>query len=288
MLKQLVALALLSSLLIPSVSYADGLLPLRPVSGNESAGSLNSDLSLRGTSSNPYATPISQTVTTPISNNASPYSSNPYASYNTSPTLQGTVTAIPKGQNLTIRLNEPVSSQTARIGDDVSATLEAPIVVNGQVLVPAGSEVSGNVTSVSEAGRLGRHGELGVKFYTVRTPNGETVSINGAIAASDEDGVLKGDTYLMDIAKGAGIALLGTGLGAVGGTAVGGIVGAAGSGAAIGTAIGAVAGIGYAAARQGKSVNLAKGTRLDVNLESDATLTGSPQTAYNPGNTFNY
>jgi outer membrane lipoprotein SlyB len=65
---------------------------------------------------------------------------------------------------------------------------------------------------------------------------------------------------------------LGTGLGAVGGTAVGGLLGVTGTGAAVGTAVGAVGGLGYAAARRGKSVDLSKGTHLNIKLDHPSTI----------------
>jgi hypothetical protein len=302
MLKQLTltALALLTILALPLQSFADGMVPLQPLRSTSAPASLSSDLSLRTSAPNPYAS--QPAAFTPIAANANPYEpnanrsvnpylsnpystpaatlSNPYAqTASTTPVLQASVAAIPAGQNLLVRLNEPASSQTARVGDTVSSTLNGPIVVNGVVMVPAGSEVLGSITQVSEAGRLGRHGELGLKFYSIRTPQGDTISIDGGIITADEKGLLKGDTYAMDIAKGVGIAALGTGIGAVGGTAIGGLLSVAGTGAAVGTAVGAIGGIGYAALREGKSVNLAKGTHLNIKLNQAAAI-ATTRTAY--------
>ena len=66
---------------------------------------------------------------------------------------------------------------------------------------------------------LTRSGEIEIRFYSLRAPNGETMSIDGGVITNNGTSILKGDTYKMDVVKGVGIALLGTGLGAVGGTA---------------------------------------------------------------------
>lgn len=186
--------------------------------------------------------------------------------------LQANITYIPKGETFTLQLNDPISTQTARVGDAVRATLDAPIYVNGVQVAPAGSDVSGTVTRVSPATRFGKHGEMELKFMSLRKPSGERVALEGSVVTQDGNPLLRGDTYGMDVLKGVGIAVGGTALGAVGGTAIGGIIGAAGSGAAVGTAIGAAAGIGYAAARKGKSVDLQNGSRLRIKLDQPAAI----------------
>jgi hypothetical protein len=201
--------------------------------------------------------------------NTSPASYDATSSYQP---LQANITYIPKGETFTLQLNDPISTQTARVGDAIRATLDAPIYVNGVQVAPAGSDVSGTVTRVSPATRFGKHGEMELKFLSLRKPSGERVALEGSVVTQDGNPLLRGDTYTMDVLKGVGIAVGGTALGAIGGTAVGGIIGSAGSGAAVGTAIGAAAGIGYAAARKGKSVDLQNGSRLRIKLDQPAAI----------------
>lgn len=186
--------------------------------------------------------------------------------------LRGRISTIPKGTSMLIRLDEPLSSFSTPMGQSVVASLENDIFMNDQVAIPAGSEIVGQVTNVSPSGRMGKHGELEVKFHTVKTPSGKVVPIRGHVVTNDDSGVLRGNSFTMDVVKGVGIAAGGTGIGAVTGTALGGILGVAGSGAILGTGLGAVAGITYAVARKGKDVVIPSGARLSVRMVENVTL----------------
>ncbi len=194
-----------------------------------------------------------------------------YSSYSQTP-LRGGVSTIPKGTNIIVKLDQPISSESSRVGDAITATLDNDLLANGTVIVPAGSHVRGQVTSVVPTRHMGRHGEVGVQFFEVKTPNGNTIPVQGHITTEDNTGRLRGDSYKMDIAKGVGTAAAGTGIGAVTGVAVGGLLGVAGTGAAMGTGIGAVAGIGYAMARKGKDVLVPTGTRISIKVDEDTNV----------------
>jgi hypothetical protein len=182
------------------------------------------------------------------------------------------------GEVINIRLNESISSQTLLVGETVTATVESPLVKNGQVVLPSGSELSGSVLAVRPARRVGQHGELDIRFYTATAPNGQRTSLNAVVVTKSGDATMKGDTYTMDIVKGVGIAVGGTVAGAVAGTAVGGLLSVAGTGAAVGTAIGGAAGVGYALARKGRAVELPKGSYLQVrNLKAEEAPSYQPQ-----------
>jgi len=186
--------------------------------------------------------------------------------------LRGRISTIPKGTSMLIKLDEPLSSFSTQFGQNVSAKLENDVFMNDTVAIPAGSEVIGQVTNVSPSGRLGKHGEIEIKFHSVKTPDGSMVPIRGHVVTSDDTGILRGNSYSMDVVKGVGIAAGGTGLGAVTGTALGGVLGVAGTGAVLGTGLGAVAGITYAATRKGKDVIIPSGARLSVKMDEDITL----------------
>ena len=162
------------------------------------------------------------------------------------PTYKSGLSVLGGGEIINIRLNESISSQTLSVGEPITATVESPLVKNGQIILPSGSELSGNVLAVRPARRVGQHGELDIRFYTATAPNGQRTSLNAVVVTKSGDATMKGDTYRMDVAKGLGIAVGGTAAGAVAGTAVGGLLSVAGTGAAVGTAIGGAAGVGYA------------------------------------------
>jgi hypothetical protein len=187
--------------------------------------------------------------------------------------LRGSVSTIPKGTTMVVKLDQPISSESSRIGEPITATIDTDVLgAAGNVLIPAGSSVQGQVTGVMNTRHMGRDGEVAVRFYEVRTPAGTTIPIHGHIATADNSGRLKGDSALMEVAEGVGVAAGGTAIGAVGGTAVGGILGVAGTGAAMGTGIGAIGGIGYALARKGKEVVIPGGTRISIKVDEDTSV----------------
>jgi len=66
---------------------------------------------------------------------------------------------------LSSKLNEP--------GDTVSAVLYEPISVNGQLVLPRGTEFHGRVTEVNPAGRRLKNGNISIVFERIMMPWGE-------------------------------------------------------------------------------------------------------------------
>ena len=189
--------------------------------------------------------------------------------------LQGRVATAPRGTNLEIVTNTTISSMTARLGDTFTATIEEPLIVDGQMVIPAGSEMIGQVTYIEQAGRIGKNATMDVRFTSVRLPNGEKVPINAKIITTDYSGVLRGGKNSNIVLKATGTTAATTATGAVAGTALGGIIGGVGSAAVFGTAVGGLVGIGYSIYRKGKNIVLPSGTRLGVTLEQPLTVSNA-------------
>src|SRR3981189_2963610 len=66
--------------------------------------------------------------------------------------LPGTLT-VPAGTILLIRINEYLSSDRSRIGDQFTAVLDQPIVVNGWVVARRGQVLVGQVKEARKTGR---------------------------------------------------------------------------------------------------------------------------------------
>ena len=155
---------------------------------------------------------------------------------------------IPAGTEISVRISENLSSETAQAGDLFHGNLVEPIVIHGHTAFPAGSQVTGTVLAAHRSGRLSDPGvlELGLT----------SVSSGGRTAQLDvEPFRIKGESHTKsDVTKIGG--------GAAAGAIIGAIAGG-GKGAAIGAGVGAAAGTGVAAATGKK----------DAKVESEAVLT---------------
>jgi len=144
-----------------------------------------------------------------------------------SPMVSPPLTAKP-GTILTVRINEPLSSDHNKVGDVFSATLTQPVIVLGIVVARSGQTAAGRVLEVKKAGKLSGVSRLGITLTNLTLVDGQTVPIQSQLLLRN------GPTSVgRDVTAVAGA----TGLGAA--------VGAAanwGKGAAIGAAAGAAAG----------------------------------------------
>jgi hypothetical protein len=186
--------------------------------------------------------------------------------------LHGRLVSLPKGTLMSVHVDNQLTASASHPGDPVTATLENDVYTNDEVAIPAGSQVKGQVSSVNAPGHLGKHGELDIRFDTIKLPDGKVLTMPAHIVTQDQSGTLKGDTYAKDVFKGVGIGAGGAAAGTIVGTAAGGLIGAAGAGALFGLGVGALGGIGYAAARKGKDVVISSGSRMSIMLDSPVTF----------------
>jgi TolA-binding protein len=162
--------------------------------------------------------------------------------------------AIPAGQEIDVRLNAELSSETAQVEQRFEATTVADLYRGEQVLIPAGSTVRGVVSSVQKATRTERKGSVTVAFDQI-TIRGRSYPMRGTVTQALESEGIKGE--IGKIGAGAGI-----------GAIIGGIIGGA-KGALIGVLIG---GGGTIAATEGKDVKLPAGTILRVRLDQPPAI----------------
>jgi hypothetical protein len=156
---------------------------------------------------------------------------------------------VPTGQELDVRLQTPLDSETANVEDRFETTTEVDLMQDGRVLVPAGAIVRGVVQSVDRASRTDRTGELTLAFDEL-VIEGKSYPIRALATDVMKSEGLKGE---------AGRIAAGAGVGAI----VGGIIGGM-KGAITGILIGAG---GTIAATEGKDVELEPGTTLRIRLE---------------------
>lgn len=169
---------------------------------------------------------------------------------------------VPEGSTLHVRLETPLSSETASAGQEITGATSTSLVVDGFEAFPAGSRVKGHVSHAAGSGKVSGRGELTLEFDRIVTPAGTESALEAEPLQRKARSTVK-----KDVAKVAGA----VGLGAL----VGGIVGG-GKGAAVGGAVGGSAGTGVVLATKGEEVVLPEGTSLDVRLRSPLTVTVEP------------
>ena len=159
------------------------------------------------------------------------------------------------GTDIQVRLEQSLSSRTARLEDRVDASVAQPVRVDGRVVIPTGTRVRGIVQAAEPAERPAKSGRLDLMFDSLTLPDGSRVDIRSRVISIKED-IDRSETL-----KKAGLGAL---LGAVLGRVVGGT-----KGALIGLVIGGSGGI---VASKGDDVELPEGSVLTLRLERPVTI----------------
>jgi hypothetical protein len=168
---------------------------------------------------------------------------------------------LPAGAILTVRTIDRIDSRTNHAGEIFHASLDAPIVVNNEVIVPSGADAYIKLANASSAGRFAGRNELTLELASVSF-RGRTYNV----VSSDvrQAGSSRGKGSAEKIGGGAAIGAL---IGAVAG---------GGKGAAIGAAVGGGAGAGLQGLRKGKDLTIPSETRLDFTLQAPLDITYVP------------
>ncbi len=119
----------------------------------------------------------------------------------------------PSGTSLTVRLGSALSSKTSHSGDTFQATTSSSIRKNGEVLIPAGSTVSGVVVTAKERGKIKGQGELDLQLTSINV-HGRSYPLSTAVVEQTLKG--KGKRTAVTTAGGGGAGAL------IGGLAGGG------------------------------------------------------------------
>lgn len=174
---------------------------------------------------------------------------------------------IPQGSHALLRLENSISTRTAREGDFVYLKTAVPIAANNQIVVPEGSYVQGVVTRSVRPGRVKGKAELAIRIDTLTLPNGKVIKLSPHLSSVDGGGTdQKVNATEGDIkqggSKGADAArvaeLSGTG------AAIGGIAARSWTGAGIGAGAGGAVGLATVLLTRGREVELHQGSTVDV------------------------
>jgi len=177
------------------------------------------------------------------------------------PAPQPVTVTVPENSIVTIRTIDGIDSSTNHAGEVFKASLDAPIVVDGRVIVPAGADAYVKLVSASSAGRIAGRSELSLELASI-VVQGKTYNV----VSSDvkQSGASRGKRSAATIGGGAALGAL---IGAVAG---------GGKGAAIGAAVGGGAGTGVQVLTKGQQVKIPSETRLDFTLQQPLDITYFP------------
>ena len=164
---------------------------------------------------------------------------------------------IPAGTMLALELRSLVASDSSEIEDSVRATLRQGITIDGREILPAGTELAGNVTDAERAGRVKGRARVAFHFTSLRH-DGERIPVS-------TDPI----EQMAEATKGEDATKIGVGAGA--GAVIGGLLGGK-SGAAKGAVIGGAAGTGAVMATRGKEVRLEPGAALEARLAAPLAI----------------
>jgi hypothetical protein len=164
---------------------------------------------------------------------------------------------IPSGTALPVRLVDTIDSATAQTGDTFHATLDSPLAVDGDVVVPAHYDVEGHVVAAQSSGKFQGRALLELQLDRIKI--------------GDKSYNVQTDHFKQETGSRGKNTAEKVGAGAVAGAILGGIFGG-GKGAAIGSVAGAGAGGGVQAASKKPDIKLSSERLLTFTLQSPVTL----------------
>lgn len=169
---------------------------------------------------------------------------------------------IPGGTSVSVRMIDSIDSSVNHPGEVFRASLDAPIVVDNEIVVPSGTDVFVKLVESHSAGKIAGRSELKLELVRMQFQGKSYV-----LQSSDYEQT--GGSRGKSTAKRVGAA---TAIGA----AIGAIAGG-GKGAAIGAGIGAAGGTGIQVATRGEQVRIPSETRIDFRLEQPVEVSYFPE-----------
>lgn len=155
---------------------------------------------------------------------------------------------------------ETLSSENSRVGDTFRARLTDDVRQGGRVVIPAGSEVVGEVTEAVPLRKVGGRAKLAVRFTDLVLPHGVSVPIDASFVGQG-----KSET-------GRDAATIGGA--AAGGAVLGRVINKKdrSRGAVIGAILGAAIGTAIASRTNGEEVNIFEGSVLDLRFDAPVEI----------------
>lgn len=170
---------------------------------------------------------------------------------------QGSTRELPSGSEISVRLIDSVDSDRNDRGDEFRASLEDPITLGNDVVVPKGADAKVRLVTEQESGKLTGKAGLTLQLVSI-TVDGRTIPVESS------------DVSEYSGSRGARTAKSAAAVGAVG--AIIGAIAGGGQGAAIGAGAGAAAGAGAQTVMKGQRVRIPSETILTFTTQKPVQL----------------
>jgi hypothetical protein len=174
------------------------------------------------------------------------------------PPPQPITVTVPAGTIVSVRTIDAIDSKTNTTGQRFRGSLDSPVVVGNNVVVPKGLNVNLKLVNASSAGKIQGRSELTVSLESFYY-QGKSYQV--ATTDVQEKGASRGKRSAAVIGGGAAL-----------GAIIGGIAGG-GKGAAIGAAAGGGTGAAVQVLTKGQQVKIPAETRLDFTLHDPVDIT---------------
>ncbi len=164
---------------------------------------------------------------------------------------------IPPGKQIVVRLIDPVNSEIDHLGQTYRVSLDEPVLVDGQTVIPRGSDAVAFLIDAEHSGKIQGRTSLTLDLKTI-TVNGRQYDVTTTGVSQASQG--RGERSAKVI---GGTTALGAIIGAIAG---------GGKGAAIGAGSGAAAGTAAQVMTSGQKVKIPSETRLTFTLQNPMNL----------------
>ncbi|HKY31701.1 MAG TPA: hypothetical protein VJV23_04130 [Candidatus Polarisedimenticolia bacterium] len=169
------------------------------------------------------------------------------------PAPRPAMATVPSGTVLALALDSEISSKTAQVGDEFTATVVEAVEVDGRAVIPAGSTVHGKVTEAVAAKRGAGNAKLAFTCDRLTLKGGYKTGIVGTFQEVSES------------KKKRNAAIIGGS--AAGGALLGRILGKDTKGAVVGSILGGGIGTAVVMGQEGEQVVLPADTPFEIRLD---------------------
>jgi len=161
------------------------------------------------------------------------------------------------GTTIPVVLSQQLNSKTNKAGEEFDASVAAPVSVDGEVAIPKGSSVRGEIVSAKKQGTFKGEANMAIRLTSITVRGKEY-----PITTSSYAGTVKGKGKRTAVVTGGGAAI---------GALIGGLAGG-GKGAAIGAGVGGGGGLAASGATGGENVTFPAETRINFTLSHAITV----------------